>query len=52
MWKQLIGECEGQDLVEYALLIAIVALGSVAALTALQNTITAVWTAISRNLSS
>lgn len=57
MWSDraipaLVGDCHGQDLVEYALLIAVVALGSLAAITALQTAITAVWTAISANLST
>ncbi len=51
MLKKFIYECDGQDLVEYALLVAIVALGSVAALTAFQSALTAAWAAISRNLS-
>jgi pilus assembly protein Flp/PilA len=52
MFKRLQSDCEGQDLVEYALLVAIVALGMVVALTALQTVITNAWTAISNNLSS
>ena len=52
MLKQLIDDCEGQDLVEYALLVAVVALGAVAALTAFQHAIGTAWTAISNKLSS
>lgn len=52
MLKSLIKDCEGQDLVEYTLLAAILAIGAVAALTSFQNIITNVWTAISNNLSS
>ncbi len=52
MWKRLIRNNDGQDLVEYALLIAIVALGTVAALAAFQDVIRNVWSAISNNLSS
>jgi Flp pilus assembly pilin Flp len=50
MLKCLIDDCEGQDLVEYGLLVAIVALGSVAALYGFQNAIANVWTALSNNL--
>jgi Flp pilus assembly pilin Flp len=42
----------GQDLVEYALLVAVVALGAVAALNAFKAVIGAAWTAISANLST
>ena len=53
-WRErmcaLIGECEGQDLVEYCLLIAVVALGSVVALAQFQNVIGNVWSAFSNNL--
>jgi Flp pilus assembly pilin Flp len=50
MWKRFIDGCEGQDLVEYAMLIAIVALGAVAALSSFQNVINNVWQSISNNL--
>jgi Flp pilus assembly pilin Flp len=50
--KQLIDDCDGQDLVEYGLLVALVILGAVAALSSLQSVIQAAWTAISNNLSS
>jgi pilus assembly protein Flp/PilA len=50
MLKRLIKDSEGQDLVEYGLLAAIVALGAVAALNNFQNVIKNVWTAISNNL--
>ena len=45
-------DCDGQDMVEYALLIAIVALGAVAALNNFQNVIQSAWAAISNNLSN
>jgi pilus assembly protein Flp/PilA len=51
MLKRLIEECDGQDMVEYALLAAIVALGAVVALTSFQGVIASVWTTISNNLS-
>jgi pilus assembly protein Flp/PilA len=51
MLKRLIDECDGQDLVEYALLAAIVALGAIAALQGFQTVIGNVWTQISNNLS-
>jgi Flp pilus assembly pilin Flp len=51
MLKRFIHECDGQDLVEYGLLVAVVALGAVAALSGFQNVITNVWTAIANNLS-
>ena len=51
MLKRLIDECDGQDMVEYGLLAAVVALGAVAALNGFQNVINNVWTMISNNLS-
>jgi Flp pilus assembly pilin Flp len=50
MLKCLVDECDGQDLVEYALLVAVVALGAVVALNSFQSVITSVWTTISNNL--
>jgi pilus assembly protein Flp/PilA len=50
--RRLIREQNGQDLVEYGLLIAIVALGAVAALTAFQTAIGTAWAAISAMLSN
>jgi Flp pilus assembly pilin Flp len=52
MCRQLLRNRDGQDLVEYALLVAIVALGAVAALNAFKAVIGAAWTAISANLST
>jgi pilus assembly protein Flp/PilA len=51
MLKRLIDDCDGQDLVEYSLLAAVVAIGAIAALTGFQNVIANVWTTISNNLS-
>jgi pilus assembly protein Flp/PilA len=43
---------QGQDLVEYALLVAIVALGAVTALNAFKTVLGNAWTVISNNLST
>ena len=43
---------KGQDLLEYGLLVAVVALGMVAALTVFQAAITSAWTTISTSLSN
>jgi len=51
MLKRLIYDCDGQDMVEYGLLAAVVALGAVAALSGFQTTINNVWTQISCTLS-
>jgi pilus assembly protein Flp/PilA len=51
-FRSLITEQSGQDLVEYALLAAIVAIGSVAALTAFRTVISTAWTTISGMLSN
>ncbi len=50
MLKRLSEECSGQDLVEYALLVAVVALGAVVALQGFQTVISNVWTTISTSL--
>ncbi len=50
MPRRLIHERDGQNMVEYALLAAIVALGAVAALSGFQNVISNVWAAISNNM--
>jgi len=51
MWKRLFYKCDGQDLVEYALLVGIVALGATVALQGFQNQIATVWQTISITLS-
>jgi pilus assembly protein Flp/PilA len=51
MLKRFIDASDGQDLVEYALLAAIVAVGAIAALNGFQTVINNVWTMISNNLS-
>ena len=50
MLKRLIDDCDGQDMVEYALLIAVVALGAVVALQGFQNIIYNVWSQLSTSL--
>ena len=50
--QDLMNREEGQDLVEYALLVAVVAIGMVAAVTAFKAIITSAWATISANLSS
>jgi pilus assembly protein Flp/PilA len=52
MLRSLFEDCEGQDMVEYTLLAAVVALGCVAALSSFQNTISTVWNQISNNLAA
>jgi len=52
MIKRLRAESSGQDMVEYALLVAVVAIGMVAAVTAFKAIITSAWATISANLSS
>jgi Flp pilus assembly pilin Flp len=51
MWKLFFSECDGQDLVEYALLVGIVAIGATVALQGFQNQIATVWQTISSTLS-
>jgi Flp pilus assembly pilin Flp len=50
MLKRFIDDCCGQDLVEYTLLVAVVALVSVAAVQQFGNAINNVWTSVSSNL--
>jgi Flp pilus assembly pilin Flp len=52
MLRQFVINREGQDVVEYGLLVALVILGAVVAVGALAPVISAVWTAISANLAS
>jgi pilus assembly protein Flp/PilA len=49
---RFINETEGQDLIEYALLAALVALGAVAGMTALAGGVNAKFTAVSTSLNS
>ena len=52
MWKRILEHSEGSDFVEYALLVGLVALATVAALTNFQSVINDVWTTISGRLSN
>ena len=45
-------EEEGQDLVEYSLLLAFIALAAIALLSAAGNSVSAIWTSINTNLAS
>ena len=49
--RALAAESGGQDMIEYSLLVAVMALGVVAALSGFQNVIGNVWGMISNNLS-
>jgi len=51
MLRRLARDTDGQDLVEYALLVALVVVASVVALQGAQNVISTVWQAVSNNLS-
>ena len=51
-FQNLISRKEGQDLVKYALVVALIALGAVASMKTLATGITAVFTNISTRLSS
>jgi pilus assembly protein Flp/PilA len=51
-FQNLISRKEGQDLVEYALVVALIALGATAAMKSLAGGITAAFSAISTQLSS
>jgi Flp pilus assembly pilin Flp len=48
LWR----EEDGQDLVEYSLLLGFIAVGSMAALGGAQTSITSLWNAINKNLST
>lgn len=52
MWRTLYSDESGQDLVEYALLTALIALATIAALQNLSSTIGSIWTTIATRLSS
>lgn len=51
-FQDLMSREEGQDLIEYALLAALIALGAVTAMRSLSTGITAIFTTISTNLSA
>ena len=48
LWK----EEEGQDMVEYALLLAFVALAAVSLLSGVKSSISTIWSTVSTNLST
>ena len=50
--RKLFREERGQDVVEYALLVALIALATLAALQTLSATIGSIWTTIGTRLSS
>jgi len=50
--QNLLSQDEGQDLIEYALVVAIIALGATAAMTGLATTINSVFTSINTALTS
>ncbi|MGA7409850.1 MAG: Flp family type IVb pilin [Bryobacteraceae bacterium] len=50
--KKLWSEEDGQDLVEYSLLLAFIALAAVALLTTVKASITTIWTSINSSLST
>ncbi|MBV9503448.1 MAG: Flp family type IVb pilin [Acidobacteriia bacterium] len=52
MLQRMFKECDGQDMVEYGLLIAVVALACVAALTNFSTVINTIWTTLSNSLSN
>jgi Flp pilus assembly pilin Flp len=52
MFRAFWMEEEGQDMVEYALLLAFVALAAVSLLTGVKSSINSIWTSVSSNLSS
>jgi len=52
IFTALVSDESGQDLVEYALVVALIALGSVATMKALGTTINSLFTAVNTNLST
>jgi Flp pilus assembly pilin Flp len=52
MLKAFWNEDDGQDMVEYSLLLAFIALAAVGLLTTIKNSITTIWTSISTTLST
>jgi pilus assembly protein Flp/PilA len=52
LFKNLITEESGQDLIEYALVAALVALGSVAAMSSLANSISNTFNAVGNSLTN
>lgn len=52
MLRRFIADCDGQDMVEYALLVAVVALAMTAAITGFRDVIDSIWVTLSGRLSS
>ena len=52
MLRRFLSEREGQDMVEYGLLVATVALAAVAVIAEFRDVIDAIWTALSARLAS
>jgi Flp pilus assembly pilin Flp len=52
MGKRILEESDGQDMIEYGLLVALVALACVAALSNFSTVISTVWSTLTANLSS
>jgi Flp pilus assembly pilin Flp len=52
MLKAFWNEDDGQDMVEYSLLLAFIALAAVGLLTTIKASITTIWTSISTTLST
>ena len=50
--NSFIKEEDGQDLVEYSLLLAFIALAAVTALTAIKGSLTTIWTKVQTNMAS
>ncbi len=51
-WKQFWKDTEGQDLVEYALLVAAIALGMIATIKGIANALNSLYESISSGLAS
>ncbi len=51
-WKQFWKDTEGQDLVEYALLVAAIALGMIATIKGIANALNSLYESISAGLAS
>jgi len=52
VWKKLVADESGQDLIEYALVAALIALGAIAAMTGLKNGISNSFSSVTSQLSS
>lgn len=52
VWTRLFHDEEGQDLIEYALLMAFIALAAVVVLSSLKTNVTKLWNSVSNALSN